>query len=176
MRAELLYAQVLVDVASDTKQDIDRITEELKTFEGMLKASGALDQILSDPTTAVEDKKKVLSALFKKETFSPLSQRFLEVLVTRRRSNILGEIFSELASLRVAREGGIVGTMTTASPTDAATREAIEAALTKKLNLKVKLNASVDAKLIAGTKVTVGGVTYDGSFENKLNRLQSKFY
>jgi F0F1-type ATP synthase delta subunit len=50
------------------------------------------------------------------------------------------------------------------------TLSGIAAAIGKRLNKPVQLKQKTDSALIAGMRVTVGGITYDGSVKGKLDK------
>jgi F-type H+-transporting ATPase subunit delta len=173
MKPSKLYAQVLVDAAQG---QLATVKEDLQKFQIMWNESPLLVQVLSNPTISDEEKGKVTESLLKKLSLSKLAERFVILLVKRNRANLLREIFLELSSIQVSREGGLLGELVTAVSVEPSVIEGVALALSKKLNKKVILTERVDASLIAGMRVTVGGVSYDGSIQGKINQLQSQFH
>ena len=52
--------------------------------------------------------------------------------------------------------------------------EALAKAFGKKLNKRVAFHVSTDPSLLAGMKVTVNGVTYDGTLRSQLQKLRDQ--
>jgi F-type H+-transporting ATPase subunit delta len=172
MKAVRLYAQVLVDViqapgagaASD-------VIAELAQFSSLTQESAMFLKVLDNPTISEEDKQKALKGIFAKQKVSALSERFIGMLVKRNRVGILSDILSEIESIQVAKKGGVMGELVSAIPLEAGVVSTVAQALSKKLNKNVQLKEKVDPSLIAGMRVTLGGVTYDGSVQNRLEKL-----
>ncbi|MBS1959326.1 MAG: ATP synthase F1 subunit delta [Bdellovibrionales bacterium] len=173
MKAVRLYAQVLVDVvvAPSSGVTLDRITTELNQFSAMTTENPIFLKVFDNPTLAEEDKQKALQELVKKTDVSAFTSRFLGLIIKRNRMSLLPDILHEVEVIQVEKKGGLVGKLVSAVPLDAAIVNGVADALSKKLNKPVQLNQQVDPGIIAGMRVTVAGVTYDGSAKGKLDKL-----
>ena len=178
MKAIRLYAQILVDVISGTASSglsLKAVMAELIAFADLFKESPLVLKIFDNPTLAEEEKQKALKELSIKSQQSPLSQRFLSLLVKRNRLGLLPEILKEVEVIQLEKTGGLMGTITSAVPLDREVASNVAQALSKKLNRTVQLKEEVDPGIIAGMRVTVGGITYDGTVKSKLNKLAASF-
>lgn len=173
MKAVRLYAQVLVDVVSAPQSGVslDRIMGELSKFVEMLKESPLFLKVFDNPTLADEDKQKALVELAKRSDVSAMTTKFLSLVTRRNRMGLLPEILHQIEVIQVEKKGGLIGNLVSAVPLEAGIVQDVAGALSKKLNKPVQLRAEVDPGLIAGMRVTVGGVTYDGSVKNKFEKL-----
>lgn len=177
MKAVRLYAQVLVDVAmAPNGGSLESVSAELNEFSKMFNESPLFLKVFDNPTLADEDKQKVLKEFMAKSKLSPLSERFLSILVKRNRLNILPEVLTEIETIQVEKKGGLMGELVSAIPLEAGVANSVAQALSKKLNKPVQLKEKVDPAIIAGMRVTVGGVTYDGSVKGKLEKLVGSFH
>jgi F-type H+-transporting ATPase subunit delta len=176
MKASQVYAQVLVESA---QSGLDQVIGDLKRFEKCLNESALLVKVFDSPTISDEEKfaivKTLVSELAKQAAFNPMAERFLQILAKRSRMNILSAIFNSIEVIQVEKAGGLIGELVSATPLENSVTDAVTQALSKKLNKNVKLNSRVDSQLIAGMRVTLGGVTYDGSIKNKLEKLSATF-
>jgi F-type H+-transporting ATPase subunit delta len=76
--------------------------------------------------------------------------------------------------VRLASEGGILGQVISAEPMDQKDVESLAQSFSKKLGKRVTFKVSVDAALLAGMKVIVSGVTYDGTLQSQLQKLRDQ--
>jgi F-type H+-transporting ATPase subunit delta len=171
MKATRLYAQVLVDVAlaPNSGFKLDQILTELKDFNESTRVSPMFEKVFANPTLADEEKQTALSILA--VNLSPISARFLSLLARRNRINLLSDILKHVETLEIEKQGGLTGELVSAIPLEASVLTGIQDALTKRLKKPVQLKQTVDSSLIAGMRVTVSGVTYDGSVRGKLDKL-----
>jgi F-type H+-transporting ATPase subunit delta len=174
MKAVRLYAQVLVDVATGSGS-LDAVTGELKEFAKMIDETPMFLKVFDNPSMADDDKQKALDGLLAKVKVSALSARFLAILVKRKRVGILPEVLAEVETIQVEKKGGLMGELVSAIPLEAGVAASVAQALSKKLNKTVQLKEKVDPAVIAGMRVTVGGVTFDGSVKGKLDKLVGSF-
>ena len=89
--------------------------------------------------------------------------------------DILNEIAKEIEAIQIEKTGGLVGEIVSAIPLDAGISSGVAQAISKKLNRPVQLKERVDPGVIAGMRVTISGVTYDGSVQNKIEKLMGSF-
>lgn len=177
MKAVRLYAQVLVDVveAPGSGLSLDSIRTELLSFAKVVAESPILAKIFDNPTIADEEKQKVLKELSPRAGLSVMADRFLSILVKRNRMNVLEDVLTEVEVIQVEKKGGLMGELVSAIPLESGVVSSVAQALSKKLNKTVQLTERVDPAVIAGMRVTIGGVTYDGSVKGKLDKLVSSF-
>jgi len=177
MKAVRLYAQVLVDVLSspETKSSMEMTLNELTGFSKLLSESPLMVRVFDNPVLSEEDKTKSLKAFSQKMSLSPMSERFLGMLVKRNRLSILPQVLNEVESIQVQKNGGLIGELISAIPLDGAVISNISQAISKKMNKTVRLKEKVDPSLIAGLRVTVGGKTFDSSVKTKLNKVKDSF-
>jgi F-type H+-transporting ATPase subunit delta len=87
---------------------------------------------------------------------------------------MIEEITHAFNEVRLEAEGGILGRVVSADPMAANDLEDLSKAYSQKLGKRVAFSASVDPNLLAGIKVTVNGVTYDGTLRSQLQRLRDQ--
>jgi|GEM_PF-3334919 len=176
MKAARLYGQVLVDVALAPASGIDLapVVAELQAFSQTLFSNPVAVKTFESPAVSDEEKQKTLSALCEKAGLGAFSQRFLSMLNRRGRLELLPQVLKEVETLQIEKRGGVIGELVSAVPLEAGVLSGITEALTKRVQKPVHLTTKVDPSVIAGIKVTVGGVTYDGTARAKLDRIANQ--
>jgi F-type H+-transporting ATPase subunit delta len=87
---------------------------------------------------------------------------------------MLPEVRDTFSEVRLNAEGGVTGKLVSAEPMTDADVQSLSAAFTRKLGRKVAFRVSTDPGLLAGVRVTVNGVTYDGTLKAQLEQLRDK--
>lgn len=177
MKAVRLYAQVLVDVLSapGARYTIESATRELTAFSALVQASPLMVKVFDNPVLSEEEKTKALKGFTQKLDLSQISEKFISMLMKRNRIGILSLILSEVESIQIQKTGGMMGEVVSATALSSEAVASISQAISKKLNKKVILKEKIDPSLIAGMRVTVGGITFDGSVQTKLNQVKNLF-
>lgn len=168
------YAKALYETARSANQPAEPIERELEQFEKALKGSREASIALVGPLTTAKEKIALTEAIGQKLGVSELAQRFLSLLARKERLGILGKIHDALREVRLLAEGGISGRLYSAEPMAAGDAEGLASAFSKKLGRKVAFRVETDPALLAGVKVTVNGVTYDGTLRSQLQRLRDQ--
>jgi F-type H+-transporting ATPase subunit delta len=96
---------------------------------------------------------------------------FVRTLAANRRLAVLPEIATRFDELKDAAEGVADVTITSAAPLDARQRQALSAALERRLERTVRLHCATDAALIGGAVVRSGDLVIDGSLRTRLERI-----
>lgn len=171
------YAKALFESLSDPSHatNFDQTAQDLKKFEALLGESSELRMALLSPGTSAQEKERITKQFSEKQQLSKLGTKFLILLAKKQRLNVLTAIKDAFDVVRLESEGGIIGQVTSADAISEEDVKEIESAFSKKLGKKVSLKTAVDPSLIAGVRVTVSGVTYDGSMKAQLERLKNQF-
>ena len=177
MKAIRLYAQVLVDVLSapGSKFSMDSTLKELDGFSKLVAESPLMIKVFDNPVLREDEKQSALKEFAKKMNLSPITEKFLSMLIKRNRLSVLSSILVEVESIQVQKTGGLIGELVSAVPLDPGLVASISQAISKKMNKTVRLKEKVDPSLIAGLRVTVGGLTFDDTVRTKLNQVRDSF-
>jgi len=178
MSVATAYGKALFQSASESGikgEQMVQIENELDRFSGLLEQSSDLRVALFGPITTNQEKASIIEAFSQKLSISPLTVRFIALVTNKGRLPAIKEIRNAFSEIRIGSEGGVSGELVTAEGIDRAGLDELQTAFSKKLGKKVAFRVSNDPNLLAGMKVTVGGVTYDGSLRSQLERLRDKF-
>lgn len=132
-----------------------------------------LRHFLEAPQVSAAQKNAVLAKALGGRT-APTFVRFVQKLVANRRQMLLPEVATEYHNLLDEAEGRVHARVTVAREFDAATREAIAAALGKALKKTVVPHVTVDPRILGGVVVRVGDTVMDGSVKRRLGRLRDR--
>lgn len=171
------YARVLYEEAQSKggKDAIGAISTEIADFLKVVESSEAAKVALIGPVTSAKEKVAITTELGTKMNLAQVTKRFLQLVADNRRLGLLSEILTALEQVRVESEGGLLGLITSADPLDPADIKGIAESFGQKLGKKVDFRVNTDPTLLAGLKVTLNGVTYDGTLRSQLNRLKDEF-
>lgn len=170
------YAQALYEAAQEgnQKEDLTSLVQDLSSLCTIIDQNKEVRVALVSPATSSKEKLQLIEALESKLKFSPLLGRFLQLLAKKGRLSFLSQIVSALEKVRMKASGGTLGELCSADPIDPSDIKEVADAFQKKLGKSVEFRVSTDPRLLAGIKVTVDGVTYDGTLRSQLDRLQNE--
>ena len=171
------YAKALYETASEAKLSADKIGQletHMDEFVRMIDSSRDAQVVLQGPVASVKEKTSALDEIAKRASFEPLFIQFLHLLARKGRLSLIHEIRDSFSAVRLEAEGGVPGNLVSAEPMNASDIEGLTKAFAKKLGKRVAFRVSTDPTLLAGMKVTVSGVTYDGTLRAQLQRLRDQ--
>ncbi len=174
------YAKALYEAAAEGKSQAnltkvcDEIEAQLNQFVTIMGASKEAQVAFASPVTTSKDKVALVGAVTSKAGFSPMVSQFISMLAAKGRLAMMPEVRDVFSEVRLAAEGGITGKLVSAESMTDADVSALSDAFSRKLDRKVAFRVSTDPALLAGVRVTVGGVTYDGTLKSQLDQLRDK--
>jgi len=164
VRAERRYARAFLEAAS--AEDIKNL---LEAAEQLQKGNALL--YLSLPTFPLHQKEEFLKSFL--PSLSENVERFLFLLLRKRRIILLPAIVEELLRLKKEMEGIEEAYVHSAIPLTPEERERLKRALEKRSGKRIILNEDVDPSLIGGLVVEIEGTMIDMSLKGFLLRLQT---
>jgi F-type H+-transporting ATPase subunit delta len=168
------YARALFDVADAKGGALAlELRDELRAFASQLDAHAGLRRALAQPTLGAEAKRKLVTALAESAQASPILLKLVELLASRDRLGLLGEVAAAYAELANARKGVVAAEVVSAVALAPAQRQALERALAGGAG-RVELASAVEPGLVGGLVIRMGGRTYDGSVRTQLAALRRR--
>lgn len=171
------YARALFEAAHDAKNtadDLDKMDAQMGELEAIFESSKEARVALLSPVVSAKDKAGAIEKIAAKAGYQAMLSKFLVLLARKNRLSLLTKIRAEFKNVRLEAEGGMLGSLVSADPLSPSDIDGLAKAFTQKLGKKVAFQTSTDSSLLAGTKVTVNGVTYDGTLRAQLNRLRDR--
>jgi F-type H+-transporting ATPase subunit delta len=152
---------------------MQRVDEDIALISDGLTNSRELENFFESPIISREKKSKVIKSLFR-ESVAPVTMRFLDLLVEKRREVIFSSIAMSYRELRDKQSGITSVTARVAHSLSDEDRETLVGSLEQLTGKKVRLSMSVDESIVGGMVVRVGDTVYDGSVVNQLATLRER--
>ncbi len=164
------YAKALFDLASQEKS-IDAVAADLTEIRSLLAQSEPLLRLVADPVIPADQAQHVLQALFAGR-IHPLTQRFLDFLISKDRLALLPDICRIHDHLNDDAKGLAHATITTARKLSDEHLAAIQRRLADVTGKQIICHEIVDADLLAGFTIQIGDEVTDLSVRGQLLRLE----
>jgi len=165
------YAKGLFTVAKELNKTKE-FGEELNQIKDLLTSMPEVLSALQNPIYPPDLKMEIIDEILKSIKVDPEIERFLKLLVERRRIQYIKEIvtmYQELLDeeLNIAR-----GEVITAYPLTSEEKKELEEILKEYLKKEVILESKVDEEIIGGIKIKIGDLIFDGSLKTQLGKLK----
>lgn len=146
--------------------------EELKQINEILTSMPEVLSALQNPIYPPDLKMEIIDEVLKAVKVDPEIERFLKLLVERRRIQYIKEIvmmYQELLDeeLNIAR-----GEIIAAYPLSEEEKKELEEVLKEYLKKEVVLESKVDENIIGGIKIRIGDLIFDGTLKTQLNKFK----
>jgi F-type H+-transporting ATPase subunit delta len=166
------YARALLDIAQG-KPDAAKLKDELRDAARLVASNAELARALNHPGLGLERRQRLLRAVFAGHG-SDLMQRLLMLLAEKDRLALLPEVAVAYARAWNEQHGVLLAQAVSAQALDEREQSQLKAALESATGRTVEVEAHVDAALVGGLVVTLGGRTYDGSVRAQLGMLRER--
>ena len=163
------YAQAVFEIAL-ANNELDKWLSDLREIARLSEAP-ALLAWLESPRVHFQDKWKLLKEQLK---VGPLTLNLTGLLIARGKFANIGEIAGEYQRLLDSYRGIEQAEVVTAVPLDQGDTQRLSQRLSAVLGKNISIKAEVDASIIGGIVVRVGGKLLDGSTRGKLLALKQK--
>lgn len=172
------YARALLEAAKDantSSEVIDQMESHMDSLVSLIDQSREMRVALIAPVTTLKEKISLVQELATSLKWPSLFREFIVLLLKKKRLVLIKDIRDAFGSVKLTQEGGVSGRLVAAEPIGDADVATLVKAFSQKLGKKVAFRVSTDSSLLAGIKVTVNGVTYDGSLRSQLQKLRDGF-
>jgi len=167
------YAKALIGAAFQD-EIVERITEELSGLVDMLTDNMELQQVLYNPAISPLKKIKILNIISEKARYHEILSNLLTILTEKGRTQIIPDIYKSYNELLDEKREIITAKLTCAEELTKKEIDKIVKQLERISGKHVHIDMTEDDTLIAGVKVEMAGVVYDGSVKNKLAMLRKE--
>ncbi|HEV3031724.1 MAG TPA: ATP synthase F1 subunit delta [Polyangia bacterium] len=167
------YARALFSIGVD-RGTFEQLGQELDAVAALWVGSHELRQALENPIFQPSQKRAVLESVLGRAGTSSDVQRFVLLLLDRRRLSAVPSIaraYREMADLHTGR---VRAHVTSAQALGPAELERIRQSLARRTGKQVILESAVDAGLIGGVVARVGDLVLDGSVRTQLGALRER--
>jgi len=167
------YARALFGIGVDAGK-FEALGDELGELASLLNQSDELRQALENPVFRPEQKRAVMQSILPRVAPTPEVQRFVLLLLERRRIILLPAIARAYRDLTDAQLGRVRAEVTSAQELAPATLDRVRRSLEQRTGKKVLINSTVDPDLIGGVVARVGDLVLDGSVRTQLDDLRTR--
>lgn len=153
-----------------------RAAKHLAPWSQTLQTASAVVQdprvqgLLGNPSVSSGDLAKFIIDLAGPQ-LDEMGRNFVQTIAENRRLAYLPEISTLFDALKDEEEGVVDVTVTSAAPLEDGQRDALSAALQRRLKRQIRLHCETDSALIGGAVLRAGDLVIDGSVRSRLNRI-----
>ena len=163
------YAQALYSLVEEERRN-DYVSA-LKEIETTLKTEGDFLRLLSSYSVPLEEKEKIIDALYGKSDLKHLCP-FLKVLLKHHRMRGLDQAVEAFVYLVNEANQVKEGILYTSSPLGKGQVEAIAKEFENLLGCKVHLAVVTDHTLLGGIKIAIDGKVFDGTLRSRIQEMR----
>lgn len=166
------YAVALFE-AGLSENKLDLFLEQMQLVADAYKDNSELNMFLNHPTINIEDKTSVIENIFKNNVNEDIV-KLLILLIEHGRSNEIILVYENLKKLVQEHKGIKVAYATTAVKMTEKEIKDLEDKLSKKYNLTVIVENSVDESIIGGVYLKIDDEVIDGTIKGNLENIQKE--
>lgn len=167
------YTLALYGVAEETKK-LDEVKKDADYIIGMLNGSRELTLFFNSPLINKLKKKKIAKMILG-DSISEVSMKFIDLLIERKRDNLLKFIYEDYLALRNERLGIMNVKIKTAIELSAKEKEAMQKKIDDLINLKSNPTFEVDNDIIGGFQISYKDTILDASIKSQLEKLKKLY-
>ncbi len=162
------YAKAVFEMARDSGQ-YDAWADRLGFLSSAVQTP-ELSSMLDSPNISQQQRFEIIEKVAA-DKLDDGGRNFVRLLSENNRLDLLPDIAGIFETLRADAEGEVEAHVTSAFELEPAQSEKIAAALSKRLDRKVKIVSSVDKDLIGGAIIKAGDLVIDGSIKGRLAKM-----
>lgn len=167
------YAEAVLELALKEGGEplADAVYADLARINKVMRGAPDLELILNHPAVPAEKKRGMIVQLFS-QLVRDLTMRLLELLLDKRRLNLLQQIESEYHAILNKKKNISQAVLSCSEPLSDKAVADIKARLVEHLGRKLELEVKVDKSLIGGVVLRLGDQVIDGSLKGKLRSIE----
>jgi F-type H+-transporting ATPase subunit delta len=166
------YATAVFGLA-DEQDDIQTLEQNVGILKEALDKSMDLTSLISSPIYSRDQQQAAITAIAKKLGLSPVLTNTLSLMATKRRLFVVPTFLIVLGDLIAASKNEITAEVVSATSLSKGQLDKLAKTLKANFSKDVKINETVDPRLIGGMIVKVGSRMIDTTIKAKLNSLQN---
>ncbi len=165
------YARALLTIGQEDKK-YKKYGEELDTFVVFLKENPEVENAISNPRYPVENRLNILKIILEKLELSTTMQRFLTLVLEKKRMQYIASICECYHRLVDDLENISRAKIISAVPLEEKALTSITKALEKIVGRKIIAETETDPEIIGGVIAKVGDLVIDGSVKTQLLNIK----
>ena len=165
------YAEAIYEIAESTDK-VKPIYEKLNALMELYKNDNEFKTFITHPLIEEDEKKKVLSSIFKDSDEENLNIMFY--ILDKKRIENIKNIVAEYLKIYYEKNQILDVKATFAIVPSELQKEKLIEKLMKKTGKKINLEVEIDKSIIGGGIIKIGDQIIDGSIRKELNSLKKK--
>ena len=165
------YSRALFEVSQDS-DDLDKVENDIKNFKLIYDKNLEVRNFIKDPSQIITEQNKLVNLISDKLNFSKNVQKFLLLLIEKRRIFFVNKIIESFLRLCSQKRGEIKASLISSKELSQTELNDISTDLSKSMGSTLKFDYKVDKELIGGLKLQLGSIMIDTSIKNKLKKYE----
>ena len=165
------YSRALFEISQDSNE-LDKVEGDIKNFKLIYDTNLDVKNFIKDPSQKIIEQNKLVNLISHKLNFSKNLQKFLLLLIEKRRIFFISKIFESFLRLCSKKRGEIKALLISSKELSQAELNSISTDLSKSIGSTLKFDYKVDKELIGGLKLQLGSMMIDTSIRNKLKKYE----
>ena len=165
------YSRALFEVSRDS-DDLDKVENDIKNFKLIYDKNSEVRNFIKDPSQTITEQNKLVNLISDKLNFSKNVQKFLLLLIEKRRIFFVNKIIESFLRLCSQKRGEIKASLISSKELSQTELNDISTDLSKSMGSTLKFDYKVDKELIGGLKLQLGSIMIDTSIRNKLKKYE----
>ena len=167
------YSRALFEVSQDL-DDLDKVENDIKNFKLIYDKNSEVRNFIKDPSQMITEQNKLVNLISDKLNFSKNVQKFLLLLIEKRRIFFVKKIFESFLKLCSRKRGEVKASLISSKELSQPELEKIRKDLSVTMGSTLKFEYILDKELIGGLKLQLGSFMIDTSIKNKLNKYKQE--
>ena len=167
------YATAVFELARE-ENAIDALERDVDALTDARRESADFRDLIRSPIYSRAEQEAAIAAIAAKMGLSETMTRTLRLMATKRRLFVLPQFLTALRARIAEEKGEVTAEVVSAAPLSDDQRGRLAETLKKQAGREVKIDMSVDERLIGGLRVKLGSRMIDTSIRSKLDALQNK--
>ena len=165
------YSRALFEVSQDS-DDLDKVENDIKNFKLIYDKNLEVRNFIKDPSQIITEQNKLINLISDKLNFSKNVERFLLLLIEKRRIFFVNKIIESFLRLCSQKRGEIKASLISSKELSQTELNDISTDFSKSMGSTLKFDYKVDKELIGGLKLQLGSIMIDTSIKNKLKKYE----
>ena len=165
------YSRALFEVSQDS-DDLDKVENDIKNFKLIYGKNSELRNFIKDPSQIITEQNKLVNLISDKLKFSKNVQKFLLLLIEKRRIFFVQKISESFLKLCSKKRGEIKASLISSKELSKSELDEVSKDLSAAMGSILKFDYKVDKELIGGLKLQLGSFMIDTSIKSKLKKYE----
>ena len=165
------YSRALFEISRDS-DNLDKVETDIKNLKLIYDKNLEVRNFIKDPSQIITEQNKLVNLISDKLNFSKNVQKFLLLLIEKRRIFFVNKIIESFLRLCSQKRGEIKASLISSKELSQTELNEISTDLSKSMGSTLKFDYKVDKELIGGLKLQLGSIMIDTSIRNKLKNYE----